>query len=52
MMRYTLLDGFTFLVLLGVLVAQDDDEQSVVQSSQDFYVAFDQTSGNTNKSVS
>ena len=50
--RNTLLSSFTFLVSLGILSAQDENEESAVQSSQDLYVAFDQTSGNTNNLVS
>ena len=50
--RNRLLSIFTFLAFLGTLIAQDDEEESSVQSSQDLYVAFDQTSGNTNNLVS
>ena len=38
------------LLVFGVLFGQDDE--SGVKSSQDLYVAFDQTSGNTNNLVS
>ena len=50
--RNTLLISFTFLTAIGILFAQDENEEGAVESSQDLYVAFDQTSGNTNNLVS
>ena len=42
--------NLSLLFDFGLLFGQDDE--SGVKSSQDLYVAFDQTSGNTNNLVS
>ena len=45
-----LIKTFTLCLACNVLLSQDDE--SGIQSSQDLYLAFDQTSGNTNNLVS
>ena len=49
--KLELIKLITFCLLFGVVYAQDEEEGGS-QSSQDLYIAFDQTSGNTNNLVS
>ena len=41
----------SFMMLLGFALSQDDNQSENLQYSQDLYIAFDQTKGNTNNLV-
>ena len=49
--RFSIFNITLFFCLLNPIFAQDEDEQGGVNSSQDLYIAFDQTRGNTNNLV-
>ena len=49
--KLELIKLITACLLFSIVYSQDEDE-SGSQSSQDLYIAFDQTSGNTNNLVS
>ena len=49
--KLELIKLITVCLLFGIVYSQDEDEGGS-QSSQDLYIAFDQTSGNTNNLVS
>ena len=49
--RLSIFNITLFICLLSTIFAQDEDQQVGVNSSQDLYIAFDQTSGNTNNLV-
>ena len=49
--RFSIFNIILSIFLLNPIFAQDDDEVAGVSSSQDLYIAFDQTSGNTNNLV-
>jgi hypothetical protein len=53
MIRYKMfISVFLLFSIFNFTFAQDDAEESQVESSHDLYLAFDQTSGNTNNLVS
>ena len=53
MIRYKMfISLFLIVQLFNAIYAQDDVEESSSESSHDLYIAFDQTSGNTNNLVS
>ena len=49
--RFSIFKIILSICLLNLSLAQDEEEQRGVSPSQDLYIAFDQTSGNTNNLV-
>ena len=49
--RFSIFKFIFSVCLLNLLLAQDEDDQLGVSPSQDLYISFDQTSGNTNNLV-
>ena len=49
--RFSIFKIILSISLFNLTLAQDEEEQTGVSSSQDLYIAFDQTSGNTNNLV-
>ena len=49
--RFSIFKFIFSVCLLNLLLAQDEDDLRGVSPSQDLYISFDQTSGNTNNLV-
>ena len=49
--RFSIFKFIFSVCLINLLLAQDEDDQRGVSPSQDLYISFDQTNGNTNNLV-